>query len=79
VAWSIQTTDGQVKNGMVTEQTPTMVTLIDSQAQKSTLSRQKIERMEESPVSIMPENLLKSMSPQNLRDLFAYLQSKPKP
>jgi hypothetical protein len=35
--------------------------------------------MEESNVSIMPEGLLEKLTPQQLRDLFAYLQSPSKP
>jgi len=31
--------------------------------------------MEPSDVSLMPENILKPLRPQELRDLFAYLQS----
>jgi hypothetical protein len=30
--------------------------------------------MEESPVSLMPDDLLKGLKPQELRDLFGYLQ-----
>ncbi len=31
--------------------------------------------MRESPVSLMPENILKELKPQELRDLFSYLQA----
>jgi hypothetical protein len=41
------------------------------------LARDPIEALVESPTSLMPENLLGPLKPQELRDLFAYLQSEP--
>ena len=34
-----------------------------------------IEELRESPVSMMPDNLYQKLKPQELRDLFTYLQS----
>ena len=39
----------------------------------------KIESIQESPVSLMPENLYKELKPQELRDLFSYLESDKPP
>jgi len=39
------------------------------------LSLDEIDEMKESDVSVMPEDLYRTWSPQALRDLFAYLQS----
>jgi putative membrane-bound dehydrogenase-like protein len=44
---------------------------------RTTLARDAIEELRELPASIMPENLLGPLSPQELRDLFAYLQGSP--
>lgn len=41
----------------------------------NTIPRADIEALETSAVSLMPENLLKPLSPQELRDLFSYLES----
>ena len=43
------------------------------------LDRKKIEDMEASPVSLMPEGQLKALGDQQVRDLFAYLMSKAPP
>jgi hypothetical protein len=40
------------------------------------IARAKIESIQESPVSLMPENLLRDFKSQELRDLFSYLQSE---
>jgi putative membrane-bound dehydrogenase-like protein len=80
LAYVVQTTDGRSLTGLIAEQTPAAVTLVDGKNQRTAIARGKIETMEESPVSLMPENLLKELKPQELRDLFSYLQSdKPLP
>jgi putative heme-binding domain-containing protein len=74
LAYNVQTTDGRFLNGLIVEQTPNAVTLLDGKNQRTKIVRDKIESMRESPVSLMPENLLKELKPQELRDLFSYLQ-----
>jgi len=75
LAYVVQTTDGRTLTGLIAEQTPGAVTLVDGKNQRTTVARGKIESMQESPVSLMPENLLKELKPQELRDLFSYLQT----
>jgi hypothetical protein len=38
-----------------------------------------VEVIEPAPVSLMPEDLLKGLRPQDLRDLFSYLESEREP
>jgi len=52
------------------------VTIITAKNQKTTIARDKIVGMDESAISLMPEGLLHGLRPQELRDLFAYLQSE---
>jgi putative membrane-bound dehydrogenase-like protein len=75
VAYTVQTTDGRFLTGLIAEQTPSAVTLLDAKNERTRIARDKIESVRESPVSLMPENLLKELKPQELRDLFSYLQS----
>jgi putative heme-binding domain-containing protein len=75
VAYVVATTNGRVLNGLVTEATPQTVTLIDAKNERTTLSRQDIDEMKPSPQSLMPEKLLDDLDEQQIRDLFAYLQS----
>ncbi|MFT3881832.1 MAG: dienelactone hydrolase family protein [Gemmatales bacterium] len=48
--------------------------LLDAQANKIVLARDKIEDIQPSKVSLMPEKLLDPLDDQQIRDLFAYLQ-----
>jgi putative heme-binding domain-containing protein len=74
VAHVVHTTDGRVLTGLLVEQTPATVTLVDAKNQRTRVPREAIESIQESDVSIMPEGLLKDFKPQQLRDLFGYLQ-----
>jgi putative heme-binding domain-containing protein len=75
VAQVVHTTDGRVLTGLVAEQTPGTITLVDARNERIRMPRERIDSIEESPVSLMPDNLLKELRPQELRDLFAYLQA----
>jgi hypothetical protein len=50
------------------------VTLVDAKNQRTVVSRDKIEKMEPSPVSLMPEKILDPLEDQQIVDLFSYLQ-----
>ena len=43
----------------------------------SQVARSEIEELKESDVSLMPESLYKEFTPQQLRDLFSFLQTEP--
>lgn len=73
-SYVLATTEGQVFTGVLAEQDPASVTLIDARHERRRIARERIEELEESPVSLMPERLLDVLSPRELRDLFAYLQ-----
>jgi putative heme-binding domain-containing protein len=70
----VHTKSGQVLAGLLAEQTPGSVTLVGANNERTTQARARIESIEESSVSLMPENLLKELKPQELRDLFRFLQ-----
>jgi putative heme-binding domain-containing protein len=71
----VLTGDGRILSGIVTEDTPDSITLVDSKAEKTKLARNSIEEIQTSQISQMPEDQLKALTPQQLRDLFAYLRS----
>jgi putative heme-binding domain-containing protein len=75
--YAAATTDGRVVAGILAARDGAGVTLVDAQGRRTTLPRDQIEGLRELPTSIMPEGLLKPLSPQEVRDLFRYLQSKP--
>jgi len=69
------TDDGRILTGLIIEDTPSTITLINSQEEKTTIARSNIDEMVPSQISQMPEDLLKQLTPQELRDLMAYLRS----
>ncbi len=71
----LETKSGRVVTGFPIERTAAALTLVDAQGQRETLPAGEIEAERESPVSLMPDNLYRLLSPQELRDLFAYLQA----
>lgn len=73
-SFTAQTTDGRVVTGLIVEQDAANVTLLTAKNERVRLPRSEIESLEESPQSLMPENIIEQLSPQELRDLFAWLQ-----
>jgi putative membrane-bound dehydrogenase-like protein len=76
LASNITTKDGRILTGIIAGDRPGHVTLITATAERVQVSRGRIESIQDSPVSLMPEDLLRDLKPQQLRDLFAYLESK---
>lgn len=74
----VTTSSGRVLTGIVAEQDAAAVTIVDAHNQRTKISRSEIDDLQESDISLMPERLLEKLTPQELRDLFAYVQS-PKP
>jgi len=79
MSYEVRTQNGRVLSGLMAEQDGAGVTLVDADYRKTRIPRTDIARLDESEVSIMPEGLLEKLTPQQLRDLFAYLQSRSKP
>lgn len=71
----IQTTSGRVLTGLPTERTDASITIADAKGEKQTIPMSDIDELHDSPISLMPENLYLQFQPQQLRDLFAYIQS----
>ena len=78
LSYVAQTTDGRVVTGLIVEQTPVVVTLLTTMNERIEIARGDLEALEESRLSLMPENAYKELAPQPLRDLFSYLQSQGK-
>jgi putative membrane-bound dehydrogenase-like protein len=69
------TNDGRVLTGLLAESSAQTLTILDAKNKRTTLSRAELEELRESDASLMPDNLLDQLSEQQIRDLFAYLQS----
>jgi putative heme-binding domain-containing protein len=72
----VQTSDGRILTGLVAEQDKRTVTLKGPEGQVVRIDRDKIDEMKASPLSIMPEDQLRTLADQQVRDLLAYLMSK---
>jgi putative heme-binding domain-containing protein len=79
VAYVAETTDGRVLTGLLVESTPKTVTLLDAKNQRTVMPREQIADLKASPLSLMPEKILDPLQPQEVRDLFRYLQLADKP
>jgi putative heme-binding domain-containing protein len=71
--------DGRVLTGLVAESTPQSITIVDAKNERTTIPRDEIEQIQPSTQSLMPERLLETLTPQEVRDLFRYLQSDAPP
>ncbi len=69
--------DDSIVSGIVQSKNESQLVLLDAQGRQQTLSLAGIRELKESTTSIMPERLLNKLTPQELRDLFALLQSVP--
>ncbi len=74
LGYVVVTKGGVVYSGLMAEQDAASLTLVDSKNQRTRINRDDIDEINESPTSLMPERLLEQFSPQELRDLFAYLR-----
>ncbi|MEZ6049232.1 MAG: c-type cytochrome [Planctomycetaceae bacterium] len=71
------TNSGRLVVGLLIEETDSQVTLLDEKNQKIVIPAEEVDELAASDSSLMPENLWKPLTPQQLRDLYAYLQSNP--
>jgi putative membrane-bound dehydrogenase-like protein len=66
--------DGRVLVGLVVEQSAEAITLVDAKNERTIVARGEIEAIEPAEKSLMPEGILEKLSPDQLRDLFSYLE-----
>jgi putative heme-binding domain-containing protein len=69
------TDDGRAINGLMADSDRQVVVIRDAAGQTRTIARDEILEMAAVPQSLMPQGLLKPLSDQQIRDLFAYLRS----
>jgi len=75
--YNVATKDGRVLTGLIIEQTPEVITLRNAKGERTKVLRSEVEELKELDTSLMPESLHKEFSPEQLRDLFSFLQSEP--
>jgi putative heme-binding domain-containing protein len=79
VNYQVTTTAGRVVTGLLAVETPASVTLRRADKAEDTILRTQIESIQATALSLMPEELEKQLSKQDLADVIAYLLSQAKP
>lgn len=74
---NVEMKDGRSLTGLLVEQSDAALTVLDAQNQRTVLNRADVKDLNASATSLMPEGLLESLTPKQVRDLFAYLQAAP--
>ena len=69
---TVATRDGRLVAGIVREQSPAAL-VIQTASERVTVPREDVEAIKASNTSMMPEGQLEPLTPQEVRDLFAYL------
>jgi putative membrane-bound dehydrogenase-like protein len=72
----VNTKSGRVITGMPIARGDAAITLADSKGQKQEIPAGEIEEINDSSLSLMPDDLYRQFKPQELRDLFAFLQGE---
>ncbi len=73
INYLVVTDDGRTHTGMIRGESATGVTLVREEGKQVTLLRSRIEVMQSTGMSLMPEGLEKQLSVQDMADLLAYL------
>lgn len=73
VTQTIVTADGKTFTGLVAEESPERLVLVDATGGRATIAKSGIEERKGSDTSVMPQQLVGNLSPQELADLLQYL------
>ncbi|HRA87462.1 MAG TPA: glycosyl hydrolase, partial [Planctomycetaceae bacterium] len=76
--YTVAKTDGLVISGMMSGESRTAITLIDTEAKEHNIPREDIEDLIRSRKSLMPEGFEKQMSADELKSLLEFLTQKGK-
>ena len=75
-AYNVETKDGQSFAGLLAAETPSAITLRMAQGVEQKIPRAEIASMVANRLSLMPQELEKAMSRQELADLIAFLKGQ---
>jgi putative membrane-bound dehydrogenase-like protein len=76
INYAVTTDSGRILTGLIADQDAASITIVDAKNQRTVVPRDQIEELNPAPTSLMPERLLEQLTPQELRDLFAYLEKR---
>lgn len=70
---TVITDAGRVFSGLKRREEGAVLVFVDNKGKEFTVAKDEIDEQQQSPLSLMPANLLEILSPQQLHDLLAYL------
>ena len=76
INYQVETKDGRSLSGIVNGETATSLALVQGQGVTEKILRADIKELKASSVSLMPEGLEQTITPQDLADLIAYLKQQ---
>ena len=76
--YTVAKTDGIVINGMMSGESRTTITLIDTEGKENQIAREDIDELIRSRKSLMPEGFEKQVSPEEITSLLEFLTDKGK-
>jgi putative heme-binding domain-containing protein len=79
VNYQVTTTAGRMMTGLLAVETPASVTLRRAEKAEDTILRTQIESIQATAQSLMPEELEKQLSKQDIADVIAFLLTQAKP
>jgi putative membrane-bound dehydrogenase-like protein len=74
--YNLETKDGRTLSGLIGSETGASITLRRALGEEEIISRNNLESISASALSLMPQELEKNMSRQDLADLLAYLKGE---
>jgi putative heme-binding domain-containing protein len=77
VSYAVLTSAGSVFTGLLLSESPTSVTLRQAEGKEHVVLRKDVEQLQAMPVSMMPDDLSKVVSPADLADLLSWLRRPP--
>jgi putative membrane-bound dehydrogenase-like protein len=75
VSYTVATSDGLTRTGIITAETANSVTLRQQEGKDATLARADIEDLRSNGISLMPEGLEKNIPPQEMADLISFIKN----
>lgn len=72
--WYAETKDGLVHTGLLVERSEAGIVIRDAQGRDVQIERNEVEQLVQQTQSLMPEQLLRDLSPGEAADLIAYLR-----
>jgi putative membrane-bound dehydrogenase-like protein len=74
ISYNCEMVSGELESGILQAESAEAVTLLQASEKKVVIARKNIKRLQSSGISLMPEGVEAGLTPENLRDVIAFLQ-----